>query len=67
MDIKGVLLQCFINILIKKLLVEQLKITAKINKELSEELHKPIITKFEKRKVPSCFINNIWGADLAVM
>ena len=30
------------------------------NKELSEELHKPIIKKFNKRKVPSPFINNIW-------
>ena len=30
------------------------------NKELSEELHKPIIKKFNKGKVPSPFINNIW-------
>ena len=35
------------------------------NKELAEELHKPIIRKFEKRKVHSPFIDNIWGADLA--
>ena len=35
------------------------------NKELTEELHKPIIRKFEKRKVNSHFIDNIWGADLA--
>ena len=36
-----------------------------LNKERAEELHKPIIRKFWKRKVPSPFINNIWGADLA--
>ena len=37
------------------------------NKELAEELHKPIIKKFEKWKVYSSFIDNIWGADLADM
>ena len=37
------------------------------NKELTEELHKPIIRKFNKRKVHSLFIENIWGADLADM
>ena len=37
------------------------------NKELAEELHKLIIRKFEKRKVHSSFIDNIWSADLANM
>ena len=37
------------------------------NKELAEELHKPIIKKFEKWKVYSSFIDNIWSADLADM
>ena len=37
------------------------------NKELGEELHKPIIKKFNKRKVNSPFIDNIRGADLADM
>ena len=37
------------------------------NKELAEDLHKPIITKFNKRKVHSPFIDNIWGAGLADM
>ena len=37
------------------------------NKELAEELQKPIIKKFKKRKVHSSFIDNIWGADLADM
>ena len=35
------------------------------NKELAEELHKPIIRKFKKWKLYSSFIDNIWGADLA--
>ena len=69
MDIKGVLLQCFINFLIKKLhggegdaatlarsetLATQNKSAVKneniSNKELAEELHKPIIRKFKKEK-----------------
>ena len=37
------------------------------NKESVEELHKPIIRKFKKRKVYSSFKDNIWGADLADM
>ena len=35
------------------------------NQELAQELHKPIIRKFEKRKVFSSFRVNIWGTDLA--
>ena len=35
------------------------------NQQLAEELHKPIIKKFEKRKVHAAFKDNIWGADLA--
>ena len=41
------------------------KASGGIKNELAEELHKPIIRKFEKRKVHSPFIDNIWGADLA--
>ena len=37
------------------------------SKKLSEKLHKPIIRKFEKRKVHSPFIDNIWGVDVANM
>ena len=35
------------------------------NKELAEELHKPVIRKLNERKVHSSFIDNIWRADLA--
>ena len=34
---------------------------------LADELHKPIIKKFNKRKVYSQFKDNIWGIDLADM
>ena len=37
------------------------------NKELAEELQKPIVRKFNKIKVHSPFIDNIWGTDLADM
>ena len=35
------------------------------DQQLAEELHKPFIRKFEKRKVYSFFKDNIWGDDLA--
>ena len=37
------------------------------NEQLAEEIHKPIIRKFKKRKVYSTFKDNIWGVDLADM
>ena len=37
------------------------------NYQLANELHKPIIKKFKKRKVYSSFRDNIWGVDLADM
>ena len=36
----------------------------KVREILAEELHKPVIKKFNKRKVYSQFRDNIWGADL---
>ena len=35
------------------------------NYQLANELHKPIIRKFKKRKVYSSFRDNIWHVDLA--
>ena len=46
--------------------VVNIKLTPQ-NQQLAEELHKPIIKKFEKRKVHAVFKDNIWGADLADM
>ena len=39
----------------------------KENQQLANELHKPIIRKFKKRKVYSSFKDNIGGGDLADM
>ena len=39
----------------------------KENIQLADELHKPILRKFKKRKVHSSFRDNIWGVDLADM
>ena len=35
--------------------------------KLADKLHKPVIKKFNKRKVYSQFKDNIWGVDLADM
>ena len=51
----------------KKVSGGAIKNKVRSNKELAEELHKPIIKKLEKWKVYSSFIDNIWGADLADM
>ena len=37
------------------------------NQQVTNELHKPIISKFKKRKVYSSFKCNIWGVDLSDM
>ena len=42
-------------------------IPLEFNEQLAEELHKPIIIKFKKRKVYSGFKDNICGADLPDM
>ena len=34
------------------------------NKQLANELHKPIFKKFKKRKIYSSYLDNIWGVDL---
>ena len=39
--------------------------TNEVNKILAKELHKPVIKKFNKRKVYSQIKDNIWGIDLA--
>ena len=39
----------------------------KENMQLADELHKPIIRKFKKRKMHALFRDNIWGVDLADM
>ena len=39
----------------------------KKNQQLANELLKPIIGNFKRRKVYSSFKDNIWGVDLADM
>ena len=51
----------------KKSSGSDIKIESILDKELAEELHKPIIRKLKKRKVHSPFMDNVWGADLADM
>ena len=34
------------------------------NRQFVDELHKPVIRKFIKRKVYSSFIDNVYGVDL---
>ena len=41
--------------------------TNEFNYQLANELHKPVIKNFKKRKVYSSFKDNIWGVDLADM
>ena len=38
-----------------------------LNLKLADELHKPVIKKFKRRKVYSSFRDKIWGVDLADM
>ena len=42
-------------------------ITNEFNYQLANELHKPIIKKFKKRKVYCSFKDTSWGVDLADM
>ena len=60
MDIKEVLLQWFINSLIKKSAygggVKNENIS---NQKTDEELHKPVMRKFEKRNVQFCAIPDV--------
>ena len=37
------------------------------NKQLAEELHKPVIRDIQRRKARSSFINNIWDGYLTNM
>ena len=67
MDFNVEMFQWFILFLIKKTSVGAIKKEIMQNGELAKELQKLLIRKFEKRKVHSSVINNIWGAYLADM
>ena len=38
-----------------------------VNEQLDEELHKPVIKKFKRRKVYVIFKDNIWAAGVVEM
>ena len=44
-----------------------IKNEVKKNQQLTNEIHKPIIRKFERQKIFASYTNNIWGCDLADM
>ena len=67
MDINVDLLQWFINFFEKTTSGSGIKNENMSDQQLAEELYKPIIRNFGKRKVHSPFIGKIWGADLADM
>ena len=46
---------------------ESAKSGVRLNEELAEELHKPVIKKFRRRKVHAKFKDNIWAEYLAEM
>ena len=50
---------------IRKINRKKIKSITESNKDLAEELHKPVVRKFNKTKVYSSFKDNIWGVDLA--
>ena len=57
-------MSCFsgISLFLKKTSSSGIKNKIISNKELAEELHKPVTRKFKKRKVQSTFIDNILEA-----
>ena len=38
-----------------------------VNEQLAQELYKPVIKRFKRKKVNTKFKDNIWAADLAEM
>ena len=51
--------------------MSQARVTSKtgsnVSKVLAQELHKPVIKNFKRRKVYTWFKDNIWAADVAEM
>ena len=45
----------------------QVKNGSNVNRVLAQELNKPMMKRFKRRKVSARFGDNIWAADLAEM
>ena len=67
MDVKEILLQWFINSLIKKLVVVVLKMKICLIKNYQKNYTNQLLENLIKGKYHSPFIDNIWGANLADM
>ena len=67
MDIKSVFASMIYKKKKKKTSGSAIKSEIMSNQKLAKELQRPIITKFEKRKVYSSVMDNIWVVDLANM
>ena len=67
MDLNVDLFQRFISFLIKETSGGGIKNKNMSDQQLTEELYKPVNRIFEKRKVYSRFIDNIWGVHFADM
>ena len=50
--------------MVNKLLDKKIGSGISVNEQLAEELHKPVIKKFKRRKVYARFKDIIWAADL---
>ena len=61
MDIKEELASMVFKFFNKKSTGSGIKLS---NQQLADDLHKPIIRKFKRRKIYSSFKDNICGADL---
>ena len=52
---------------VRKVNRKKVGVISESSARLADELHKPVIKKFNRRKVYSSFKDNIWGVDLADM
>ena len=48
--------------MVKKFFDKKTIFGVSVNAQIAEELHKPVIKKFKRRKVYARFKNNIWAA-----
>ena len=49
---------------VNKFFDKKKELVAEVHEEPAQELHKPVIKKFKKRKIYAKFKDNIWPTDL---
>ena len=47
----------------RSFLTKKTGLGASVNEELAQQLHKPVIKKFKRRKMYARFKDNIWAED----